>query len=368
MYIDKIELKDYRNYRELEASFSDRVNIFIGNNAQGKTNLLESIYMNSMAKSFKTTKDKELIRFGEEYCIIKSHAVMEDDEQETEIIITKEGRKEVKINGVKIRKTSELLDKIYVIIFSPDDLKIVKEDPDKRRRFIDRELCLISPGYYSDIGNYKRALVQRNNLLKERNIDKVMLDVWDHELAKYGVRVISKRSDFIKKIDVISRDIHSTISGGKENLKLKYETNVEIPEGIDSIDAESIFIEKLKENIESDISNRNTGKGPHRDDIKISADEIDLRKFGSQGQQRTAALSLKLSEIKIIEEETGEKPILLLDDVLSELDKERQTYLINSLGENQMFITTTDILGSVAQSMPAGKIFKIKNGEIDIEI
>ena len=193
-----------------------------------------------------------------------------------------------------------------------------------------------------------------------------MLDVWDRELAKYGVRIVSKRRDFIKKIDEISREIHNIISGGKEHLSLKYETNAEIPEDLE--EAEKVYLDILKENRENDIYNRNTGKGPHRDDIKISADGIDLRKFGSQGQQRTAALSLKLSEIRIIEEETGEKPILLLDDVLSELDNERQTYLINSLGENQMFITTTDIMSKVAKSMPEGKIFKIKNGEIDIEI
>ena len=366
MYIKYIELKDYRNYKEIRADFSERVNIFIGNNAQGKTNLLESIYLNSMGRSFKNAKDKELIRFGEDFCRIRSKIITNDDEQDTEIIITKEGRKEIKLNGIKAKKTSELLDRIYIIIFSPDDLKIVKEDPEKRRRFIDRELFLIRTGYYNDAANYKKALVQRNSLLKERYIDDVMLDVWDRELAKYGVRIISKRRDFIKKIDEISREIHNIISGGKEHLSLKYETNAEIPDDLE--EAEKVYLDILKENRENDIHNRNTGKGPHRDDIKISADGIDLRKFGSQGQQRTAALSLKLSEIRIIEEETGEKPILLLDDVLSELDNERQTYLINSLGENQMFITTTDIMSKVAKSMPEGKIFKIKNGEIDIEI
>ena len=366
MYISSIELQDYRNYKRIHVDFSDRVNIFIGNNAQGKTNLLESIYMNSMAKSFKTTRDKELIRFGQEFCRIKSHSFTSDDEQDTEIVITKEGKKSIKIDGIKARRTSELLDRIYIVVFSPDDLKIVKEDPEKRRKFIDRELCLIKPGYYSDLNNYKRSLVQRNTILKERNIDKVMLDVWSDEIAKYGVRIIRQRQDFIDKIDRISRDIHSLISGEQEHLELKYETNIDLPQDI--VEAENKFREALNDSLDNDLSNRNTSKGPHRDDIKISADGIDLRRFGSQGQQRTAALSLKLSEIKIIEEETGEKPILLLDDVLSELDNNRQTYLINSLGENQMFITTTDIVGKVAKSIPKGKVYKIKNGEIDIEI
>lgn len=366
MYISNIELQDYRNYKSLRVDFSDRVNIFIGNNAQGKTNLLESIYMNSMAKSFKTTRDKELIRFDQEYCRIKSHSFTSDDEQDTEIVITKDGKKSIKIDGIKARKTSELLDRIYIVVFSPDDLKIVKEDPEKRRKFIDRELCLIKPGYYSDLNNYKRSLAQRNKILKDRNPDKVMLDVWSDEIAKYGVRIIRQRHNFIEKIDKISREIHSIISGNQEHLELRYETNTDICEDIG--EAENKLKEALRQSLDSDLSNRNTSKGPHRDDIKISADGIDLRRFGSQGQQRTAALSLKLSEIKIIEEETGEKPILLLDDVLSELDNDRQTYLINSLGENQMFITTTDIVGKVAKSIPKGKVYKIKNGEIEIEI
>lgn len=366
MYISNIELQDYRNYKELYVSFSDRVNIFIGDNAQGKTNLLESIYMNSMARSFKNSRDKDLIRFGQDFCRIKSHAVTSDDELDTEIVIAKDGKKALKINGIKARKTSELLDRIYIIIFSPDDLKIVKEDPEKRRKFIDRELCLIKPGYYSDLNNYKRALEQRNMLLKERDIDFTMLGVWDESLAKYGVRIIKKREEFIRKIDVISRDIHSIISGGKEELKLEYETNIKLSD--DMNEAHEQFLDALAGSLDDDIRNRNTSKGPHRDDIKIFANEIELRKFGSQGQQRTAALSLKLSEIRIIEEETGEKPILLLDDVLSELDNSRQTYLMNSLGENQMFITTTDIVGKVAKSLPDGKVFKIKNGEIEIEI
>lgn len=363
MYIKNIELKDFRNYRYLNTSFSRNVNIFIGNNAQGKTNLLESIYMNAMARSFKTSKDKELIRFGEEFCKIKTEAFFDDDEHTTEIVITREGKKGIKLDGVKIRKTSELLERIFIIIFSPEDLKIVKDEPEKRRRFIDRELCQIKPGYYNDLNNYKRALRQRNMYLKGQDIERSVLDIWDYELARYGSRVISRRSEFIDRINEISRDIHSRISGGREELSLKYEANIEDRSGL-----EEYFYELLKGMREDDMRNRNTGRGPHKDDLKISADNIDLRKFGSQGQQRTAALSLKLSEIKLIEEEIGEKPILLLDDVLSELDNDRQTYLINSLGGNQLFITTTDISGKVAKSLPDGKVFKIKSGEIDIEI
>ena len=363
MYIKKIELKDFRNYEKLEASFNRNVNIFIGNNAQGKTNLLEGLYMNAMARSFKTSRDKELIRFGSEFCKVKITSFFDDDEHTTEIVINKDGKKGVKIDGVRISRTSELLDRVFIIIFSPEDMKIVKDEPEKRRRFIDRELCQVKPGYFSDLNNYRRVLRQRNTYLKENIIDPSILDIWDHELARYGAGVISRRKEFIERIDGISRKIHSSISGGRENLEVKYEASVEA-----SADTEKRFYEILKENEKDDVENRNTGKGPHRDDLRISADGVDLRRFGSQGQQRTAALSLKLSEIRLIEEEMGEKPILLLDDVLSELDNERQSYLINSLGGNQLFITTADISGKVARSLPEGKIFKIKDGEVDIEI
>lgn len=362
MYIKNIELKDFRNYESLKVSFGKNVNIFIGNNAQGKTNLLESIYLNAMAKSFKTSKDKELIRFGKDFCKIKTGAFFDDDDHITEIVINKEGKKGIKLDGVKIKKTSELLERIFIIIFSPEDLKIVKDEPEKRRRFVDRELCQIKPGYYSDLNNYRRVLKQRNVYLKENSIDSNIIDIWDHELAKYGSRVIAKRAEFIEKIDKISREIHDRISGGSEALNIKYELNIE--RGYE----EDIFYGILKNSRDDDIKNRSTGRGPHKDDLKISADGIDLRRFGSQGQQRTAALSLKLSEIRLIEEEIGEKPILLLDDVLSELDNDRQSYLINSLGGNQLFITTTDISGKVARTLPEGKIFKIKAGEIELEI
>lgn len=363
MYIKEIELKDFRNYKELRTSFSKNVNIFLGNNAQGKTNLLEGIYLNAMAKSFKTTKDKELIRFGEEFCKIKTIAFFDEDDHTTEIVINKEGKKGVKIDGVKIKRTSELLERIFIIIFSPEDLKIVKDEPEKRRKFIDRELCQIKPGYYNDLNNYKRVLKQRNTYLKEDRIEISILDIWDHELARYGSKVIARRNEFIKRINEISKEIHKNISGGKENLELNYEPNISF-----SYELESDFYEIISSTRNDDIRNRTTGRGPHKDDLKISADGIDLRKYGSQGQQRTAALSLKLSEIKLIEEEMGEKPILLLDDVLSELDNDRQNFLIHSLGGNQLFITTTDISGKVARQLPEGKVFKIISGQIDIEI
>ena len=363
MFIKEIKLTNFRNYKEQKVSFSRDVNIFIGKNAQGKTNLLEGIYLNAFGKSFKSVKDKELIKFGEDFCRISSLA--EDDEKEliTEILIQSDGRKGIKKDGIKIKKASELLDRIYIIIFSPEDLRIVKDEPEKRRRFINRELCQIRAGYLSDLNDYNKILKQRNIYLKDNAIDFDLLDIWDRQLAASGTRIIRKRKQFVERIDEISRTIHSGITDSQEKLELKYESSIPA-----AGNTEEDFYNYLAAAREDDIRTGTTSKGPHRDDISILADGIDLRKFGSQGQQRTAALSLKLSEIKIIEEEKKEKPILLLDDVLSELDNDRQTMLIRSLGENQMFITTTDINEEVAQRLPKGKYFKIIDGQVATEI
>ena len=363
MYIKEIELNNFRNYKEQKVSFSRDVNIFIGKNAQGKTNLLEGIYLNAFGKSFKNVKDKELIKFGEDYCRIKAISENEEGENTTEIVIKSDGRKGVKKDGVKVQRASELLDRIYIIIFSPEDLRIVKDEPEKRRKFINRELCQIRAGYLADLNDYNRILKQRNAYLKEKEIDGDMLDIWDRQLAACGTRIIRKRKQFIDRIDEISRNIHYGITDNKERLALKYESNIPA-----SANTEEDFFEILAATREDDIRNGTTGRGPHRDDFSINADAIDLRRFGSQGQQRTAALSLKLSEIKIIEEEKGEKPVLLLDDVLSELDNDRQIMLIRSLGENQMFITTTEIMESVADRLPKGKYFKIVEGQVATEI
>ncbi len=351
MYIKNIKIKDFRNYDELELEFNNKVNFILGQNAQGKTNLLESLYITSIGKSFRTGRDSEMIGFDKDFAKIYAEISRDGLDGSVEIIIDRSGKKFVKLDGVKIRKASELLKNVYIVIFSPEDLKIVKDEPERRRKFIDREMCQIRAGYLSDLSDYKRVLKQRNAYLKGENIDMDMLSIWDVQLASLGTRIIERRRSFIEKLEEISREIHYKITGGKERLQLKYEPCEFDPD-------------KVRE----DIRNRTTGHGPHRDDFSIIADGIDLRKFGSQGQQRTAALSLKLSEIKIIEEEKREKPILLLDDVLSELDNDRQVYLLNSLGENQMFITTTDIIGSVAKNLPEGKIFKINNGQVEIEI
>ena len=256
MYIKDIELKDYRNYKDIRVSFSDKVNIFLGNNAQGKTNLLESIYLNAMAKSFKTNKDKELIRFGQEFCKVRSTTSIDDEDHITEILITKDGKKGIKSNGVKIRKTSQMLERIYIIIFSPEDMKIVKDEPEKRRKFIDRELCLIKPGYYNDLSNYKKVLKQRNTYLKEMTVDPDMLDIWDQQLADYGSKIMIQRKSFIDEISDTSSEIHKGITNNKEILSLKYDPNIEYNDDLKI--QKDIFYNKLKDSFENDMKMRTT--------------------------------------------------------------------------------------------------------------
>lgn len=359
MYIKELELKNYRNYDKLQIEFDKKVNLILGNNAEGKTNLIESIYLSSIGRSFRTNKDAELIKFDKDESLIKAKAEKNYGDTTVEIFIKKNAKKYIKKDGVNIKKLSELLENILIVIFSPEDLKIVKEEPEKRRNFIDRELCQISPYYYDSLDNYKKILNQRNAYLKEDKVDANLLDLWDVQLAKYGVRVINERNKFVKKISDYSGNIHKSITNGKEELVVVYEPNITLCEN-----QEECFYEELRKNLNNDLKHRNTGKGPHRDDIAFFVNGINMRSFGSQGQQRTSALSIKLAELNLIKEETGEDAILLLDDVMSELDVERQEFLIRTLKDNQVFITTTDVDQRILDSFPNGKIIFVENGKI----
>ncbi len=359
MYIKSLKLENFRNYNNISVNFHPGVNILIGDNAQGKTNLIEAIYMMSFAKSFRTRKDRDIIMFDRNYAKVEAVIEGDDGEQPFSMLI-KPDNKYISYDGVKISKMTDLLEKVYVVIFSPEDLKLVKDSPDRRRKFIDRELSKLRPSYYENLYKYKKVLKQRNAYLKEESIQTDILKIWDYKLSEYGTEIIRKRKDFVEKIEKVSSDIHRSITSGKETLTVKYEPNI-----IYSENMMSDFIETTEKNLEKDLSQRTTSRGPHKDDIKICINGVDVRNFGSQGQQRTAALSLKLAEIKLIKEITGEDAVLLLDDVLSELDKTRQTYLINCLNDVQIFITTTEISDDVAESFPKGITYHIKNGEID---
>lgn len=361
MNITKVELKDFRNYESLKLEFHPKVNIILGNNAQGKTNILESIFLSSLGKSFRTSNDYEMIRFGCKFFRIKIDAEKKNEDISVEMAVSKES-KAVKLNGKKIKKIAELLENVYIVVFSPEDLKIVKEEPEKRRKFIDRELCQIKPMYYSNLSRYKKVLLQRNAMLKENSPKISLLEIWDYELAEYGSKIILQRDHFIRKLDKISSEIHKNITNGKEKMHVQYESDVPTMENLE--DQKTIFIEKIKKAVEKDLQRRSTSVGPHRDDLKISVNGIDIRKYGSQGQQRTAALSLKLAEIMLIREETGEDAILLLDDVLSELDEERQNYLIHSLADIQLFITAAEMSEKVQGSLPEGCTYYVNNGQV----
>lgn len=359
MYIREVELKNFRNYEHLNLKFNENVNFIIGNNAQGKTNLLESIFICSMGKSFRTSKDAEMIRFEKDFSKIKVTAQKQLFPVDVEITLRKDQGKSIKVNGMSISRTSDLLENLYIVIFSPEDLKIVKDEPEKRRKFIDRELCMLKPSYLDSLTNYKKVIIQRNNYLKERNIDSSVLDIWDIQLAKYGSKIISMRNDFIEKINEISARIHGNITDGKENLKIEYDPNIKIVNNL-----ENELYNSIKKSQPSDMRLKTTTRGPHRDDISFYIDDINVRSFGSQGQQRTAALSLKLAELDLIKAETGEDAILLLDDVMSELDAGRQEYLIKTLSDIQLFITTTEINDSLEKAASKGKIFTVENGKI----
>lgn len=362
MKITSLELKNFRNYDYLKINFNENVNLILGNNAQGKTNLIEAIYITSMGKSFRTNKDSDMILFGNDFAKVNIHAEKSYIDTDIDITIKNDSKKSIKKDGNQIKKISELLENILIVIFSPEDLKIVKDEPEKRRKFIDRELCQINPMYYDNLNNYKKVLLQRNSYLKEEKIDNNILDLWDVQLSKYGAKVIKIREKFIKKISDISGGIHNNITNEKEILEIKYNSNINIKKNL--LEQEQFIYETLKSSYKNDLKMRTTTRGPHKDDILFFVNEINMRNFGSQGQQRTTALSLKLAEISLIKEETGEDAILLLDDVMSELDIERQKYLIKSLKNIQLFITTTDIDENLKKSFPNANILYINNGKI----
>ncbi len=354
MIIKKAKLENIRNYENEEVTFDSDINIIIGKNGQGKTNLIESIYVSAFSKSFRTSKEKEIVNFNSKIGSINIDYLKDGEEENISFYISNKGEKNIKINGVKIEKMSQLIGNILVVVFSPEDLKIIKEDPEKRRSFIDRELCQLSLSYFNNLSKYKKILLQRNKYLKENSINKEILEVWNESLALHGKEIINKRIEFVKKLNNISKDIHKNIKA-EEVLEIKYKGN---------IDKDADFLSILNENIDNDINARTTTRGPHRDDIEIFINNVNTRKFGSQGQQRTAALSLKLAEIQLIKEEKEESPILLLDDVMSELDEERQKFIIKYLKDVQLFITTTHISEEINKLVKDKNIYKIENGSI----
>ena len=360
MYIKTLELKDYRNYDELFMNFSNGTNILYGDNAQGKTNILESLYVCGTTKSHRGSKDKDIIKFAKDESHIRVILEKNGIAHKVDMHLKKNKPKGAAIDGLPIKKSSELFGIINFVFFSPEDLSIIKNGPSERRRFIDLELCQLDKVYLHHLSNYNKIISQRNNLLKQISFNRKLLDtlsIWDAKLVEEGIKVIERRKSFIEQLNPVVNEIHKKLSGYKENLIITYDQNVTIEN----------FNEKLKNSLERDIALKMTNFGPHRDDISFYNNDIDIRKFGSQGQQRTSALSLKLAEIEVVKKVIHDKPILLLDDVLSELDRKRQNYLLNSIQDIQTIITCTGLEEMVANRMTYDKIFKVVEGTITDE-
>ena len=357
MIIKSIELKNFRNYEELNLNLDGGTNILYGDNAQGKTNILESIYVSGTTKSHKGSRDKEMIRFGEDEAHIRTMVEKNQMSYQIDMHLKKNRSKGIAINGVPIRKASELFGVLNMVFFSPEDLNIIKNGPSERRRFLDSEICQLDKIYLYDLTKYNKVLNQRNKLLKDIVFHPDLentLSVWDMQLISYGRRIISRRRRFVEELNEIVRGIHESISGGREQLTLTYEPDIE----------EAFFEDELNRAKEKDRKYCSTSVGPHRDDISFFIGDIDIRKFGSQGQQRTSALSLKLSEIELVKRCIHDTPVLLLDDVLSELDSNRQNYLLNSIHDIQTVITCTGLDEFVRNRFQIDKIFEVISGTV----
>ena len=363
MYIKYLQLANFRNYKALNLELNKETNVFIGNNAQGKTNVLESIYYCSLGKSHRTSKDKELINWNEQEAYINAYVCKERLDKKIEIKIFKDGKKGVKVNSIKLNKIAELMGVLNAVIFSPEDLKIVKESPSFRRKFLDIELCKLNAKYYYNLVQYNKVLDERNSLLKKYS-DKAesVIDIYDDQLTVFGSSIIKERIKYVEKLNIKGKMIHDDITSGNEVIEFRYLTFTE-----DFSNIQSELKKSLIRNRKKDFERKLTSVGPHRDDFSISINNVDTRSFGSQGQQRTSILTIKFASLEIIKDEIGEYPVLLLDDVLSELDLSRQKYILNSLKNVQSIITCTGIENIKGYLDDNIKIFKVSDGEIEYE-
>lgn len=360
MVIESVDLKNYRNYSIMNMEFDSKVNLIYGDNAQGKTNILESLYVCATSKSHRGSKDKEIIRFNEDEAHIKMNVLKNEIHYRIDMHLKKNKTKGIAVNGIPIKKAVELFGIINIVIFSPEDLNLIKNGPAERRRFIDMELSQLDKIYLSNLINYNKVLTQRNKLLKELAFhiteDQLMaLDIWDMQLIKYGMEVINSRASFICQINAIIKDIHKKLSGGVEDLSINY---------VPYTDIES-FEHLINQSREKDIRFKATSYGPHKDDIIFYINGKDVRKYGSQGQKRTAALSLKLAEIELVKLRINDTPVLLLDDVLSELDSSRQNFLLDSIGDIQTIVTCTGVDEFINNRFAINKVFKVEQGIVE---
>mgnify|MGYP005950213667 CR=1 FL=1 len=341
-------------------NFNPQINIIYGDNAQGKTNILEALYVCATSRSHKGSKDREMIRMGSDEAHIKLNVKKNGLPYRIDMHLKKNKSKGIAVNGIPIKRAVELFGILNIVFFSPEDLNIIKNGPAERRRFLDSELCQLDRIYLADLTNYNKILAQRNKLLKDMIYRPSLSDtlpVWDMQLIETGKKIIRRRKQFVDELREIVSDIHYRISGGKEELFLKYEPNID----------DIFFEDELSRAKEKDKKLCQTSVGPHRDDLLFSIGDVDIRKYGSQGQQRTAALSLKLAEIELVKKIKKEYPILLLDDVLSELDGKRQDHLLASIRHIQTIITCTGLDDFISHSFQIDKTFRVVSGTVTCE-
>lgn len=368
MYLEHLLLNNYRNYDELDVSFENKVNVIIGENAQGKTNLIESIYVLAMTKSHRTSNDKELIQWKKDYAKIQGEIISKKGKNPLQLTITKKGKK-ARFNHIEQKKLSQYIGNLNVVLFAPEDLLLVKGSPQVRRRFMDMEIGQISPLYIHEMAQFQKVLQQRNHYLrllqtKQQN-DLTFLDILTEQFIQLSVKIVSKRYEFIQMLGKWAENIHKGISRGLETLQMKYKPSLDVSEDMILSKMIEVYEEKYNKIKAKEIERGTTLFGPQRDDCVFFVNEKDVQLFGSQGQQRTTALSVKLAEIDLIYSKIGEYPILLLDDVLSELDHYRQSHLLNTIqGKVQTFVTTTSIDGIDHDTLKEASTFSVHSNKV----
>lgn len=357
MFVKSLKLKNFRNYEYAAVNFSQGINILYGDNAQGKTNLIEAIMVAATTKSLRGSKDFEMVKLGSEESFIHLELEKNSVNHKIDMHLKKKAAKGVAVDGLRVTKSADLYGLLHVIAFSPEDLSIIKNGPSERRRFMDVELCQLDKVYIANLINYNKLLAQRNALLKQIAVDKSLIDtleVWDEKLVYYGKQIIETRAKFVEEIAGILKEKHDNLSNGTEELEIKYIADVSSDE----------FEKKLKANIQKDIYNKTTTAGPHRDDLSFFINGENVRTYGSQGQQRSVALSLKLSEIELVKLKIKDNPVFLLDDVLSELDRKRQVRLLSEIVNLQTFITCTGLEEFIETRKNIDSVFHVVNGNI----
>ena len=358
--LTRLILSDFRNIASGDLTFSPGVNLLMGENAQGKTNILESVFLCATGRSHRTRFDSQMVRFGQKEAHLRAYVSQMGREDRIDVHLRREGKKGVAVNGIAVRRSGELFGTLYTVLFSPEDLQLIKLGPQERRRFMDLELCQLSRVYYYHLQQYHKVLKQRNQLLKTLQKQRNLLDtlpLWEEQMARFAAEVIHSRQAFVDKLSDVAGVFYQTITGGREHLSILYRPNCRAEE----------LQEKWLQSLERDIFSGATGHGPHKDDLQFFVDGNDVKLFGSQGQQRTAALSAKLAEIALVQEETGQNPVLLLDDVFSELDEGRQRFLVQAVVGLQTILTCTGVEGPVSTMAKQAKIFSINNGKISVD-